>query len=253
MTLCNMSIEAGSRVGMVAPDETTFRWLEGRPLAPRDKDWDAALAYWKSLASDPDAEFDREVAFDVSTLAPRVSWGTTPEENLPIDAAAPDPDAETDPDRRARLRRSLAYMGLEPGAPLSQIRIDRVFIGSCTNGRLEDLRQAAAVVAGRRVAPDVAAIVVPGSASGAPSGGGGGARPHFPRRRLRMARGGLFDVRGDERRPAEARRALRLDLQPQFRGAPGPGRAHASDEPGDGRGRGARRPARRRARDHRGP
>ncbi|MBB5752554.1 3-isopropylmalate dehydratase large subunit [Prosthecomicrobium pneumaticum] len=164
MTLCNMSIEAGSRVGMVAPDETTFAYLEGRPLAPRGAEWDAARAAWRALATDPDAVFDREVRLDVGALAPRISWGTTPEENLPITAAVPDPDAEPDPERRARMRRSLAYMGLEPGRRLDEIPIDRVFIGSCTNGRIEDLRLAARVVAGRSVAPTVQAIVVPGSA-----------------------------------------------------------------------------------------
>jgi 3-isopropylmalate/(R)-2-methylmalate dehydratase large subunit len=165
MTLCNMSIEAGSRVGMIAPDETTFAYLKGRPLAPDAAQWDAALAHWRSLRSDDDALFDREIAFDVSNLAPRVSWGTTPEENLPITAAVPDPTAESDPDRRERMRRSLDYMDLVPGMSLKDIAIDRVFIGSCTNSRIEDLRLAAAIAAGRRVASTVSAIVVPGSAS----------------------------------------------------------------------------------------
>ena len=164
MTLCNMAIEAGARVGMVAPDETTFAFLEGRPLAPRGAEWDRAVAFWRSLASDPDATFDREVRFDVSDLAPHVSWGTTPEETLPVTGAVPDPAAVDDPGARARMEKSLAYMGLSPGTPLTGIAIDRVFIGSCTNGRIEDLRRAARVVAGRRVAPGVKAIVVPGSA-----------------------------------------------------------------------------------------
>ncbi len=165
MTLCNMSIEAGSRVGMVAPDETTFAYLEGRPLAPVGADWDAAVAHWRSLPSDDGAVFDREVCLDVSSLSPRISWGTTPEENLPIDGRVPDPAEEADPARRARMQRSLAYMGLEPGRRLDEIAIDRVFIGSCTNSRIEDLRIAAGIVAGRKVADSVAAIVVPGSAS----------------------------------------------------------------------------------------
>ena len=159
-----MSIEAGSRVGMVAPDQTTFDYIKGRPLAPKEAEWDAALAYWKSLPSDPGAVFDREVALDVSTLAPHVSWGTTPEETAPITGVVPDPDSETDPERRARMKRSLEYMNLKPGTRLSDIAIDRVFIGSCTNGRIEDLRVAASVVKGRRVAASVAGIVVPGSA-----------------------------------------------------------------------------------------
>jgi len=164
MTLCNMSIEAGSRVGMVAPDETTFAYLKGRPLAPAGDLWDRAVAEWRTLASDADAVFDREVELDVSAIAPHVSWGTTPEETLPVTGAVPDPAAEPDPARRARLQKSLDYMGLAPGTPLTQIAIDRVFIGSCTNGRIEDLRRAAGVLSGRSVAPGVQAIVVPGSA-----------------------------------------------------------------------------------------
>lgn len=162
MTLCNMTIEAGSRVGMVAPDATTLAWLDGRPLAPRDP---AAGADWMALRTDPDATFDREVTIDAGALVPHVSWGTTPEESLPVTATVPDPAAMPDAAKRARMERSLAYMGLTPGTPLRDIAIDRVFIGSCTNGRLDDLRRAARIVAGRRVAPGVAAIVVPGSAA----------------------------------------------------------------------------------------
>ncbi len=163
MTLCNMTIEAGSRVGMVAPDATTLAWLDGRPLAPRDMA--AARADWATLHSDTDAIFDREVTIDAATLAPHVSWGTTPEESLPVTATIPDPAAMPDAAKRARMERSLAYMGLTPGTALRDIAIDRVFIGSCTNGRLDDLRRAARIVAGRHVAPGVAAIVVPGSAA----------------------------------------------------------------------------------------
>lgn len=165
MTLCNMSIEAGSRVGMVSPDEKTLAYLKGRPLAPSGAEWDAAAEYWLSLASDEDAAFDREVEIDVSTLAPFVSWGTTPEDAMPITGTVPNPADQSDPSRRLRMQRSIDYMALEPGVPLSDIRIDRVFIGSCTNGRIEDLRLAASVVAGRHVAPNVSAIVVPGSAA----------------------------------------------------------------------------------------
>ncbi|RST87269.1 3-isopropylmalate dehydratase large subunit [Aquibium carbonis] len=164
MTLCNMSIEAGSRVGMVAPDETTFAYVKGRPLAPAGAMWDRAVAEWRSLASDADAVFDTEVELDVAAIAPHVSWGTTPEETLPVTGAVPDPAAETDPARRTRLQKSLDYMGLTPGMPLRDIAIDKVFIGSCTNGRIEDLRRAASVLSGRHVAPTVHAIVVPGSA-----------------------------------------------------------------------------------------
>ena len=165
MTLCNMSIEMGSRVGMVAPDDVTFAHLEGRPLAPRGAAWEMALDHWRVLPSDADAVFEAELTLDVSAVAPYVTWGTTPAESAPIDGHIPDPAAETDPVRRARLVRSLGYMDLRPKMPLQDITIDRVFIGSCTNGRLEDLRLAAAVVGGRRIFRSVVGIVVPGSAS----------------------------------------------------------------------------------------
>jgi 3-isopropylmalate/(R)-2-methylmalate dehydratase large subunit len=161
MTLCNMAIEAGSRVAMVAPDETTYGYLEGRPLAPRGDAWARALAVWRTLASDPDARFDQEVALDASAIAPTVTWGTSPEDALPITGRVPDPAAAGDPVRRASLNRALAYMGLQPETPLEAIQVDRVFIGSCTNSRLEDLRAVAAVVRGRRAV--VPAMVVPGS------------------------------------------------------------------------------------------
>lgn len=164
MTLCNMTIEAGSRVGMIAPDDTTFEWVFGRPLAPQKADEAAARAAWRALATDRDAVFDHKVVLDASCIAPQVSWGTTPAETLPVTGSVPDPEMTTDPVQRARMKSSLEYMGLKPGTRLSDIPIDRVFIGSCTNGRLADLRGAAQIVAGRRVAPGVAAIVVPGSA-----------------------------------------------------------------------------------------
>jgi 3-isopropylmalate/(R)-2-methylmalate dehydratase large subunit len=165
MTLCNMSIEAGSRVGMVAPDEKTFTYLAGRPLAPSGEQWEKAVSAWKMLVTDEGAVFDQEVTVDVTALAPFVSWGTTPEECAPITGIVPDPTLEKDSARRARMQRSLDYMALSPGMALSDIKIDRVFIGSCTNGRIEDLRKAATVVEGRKVAENVSAIVVPGSAS----------------------------------------------------------------------------------------
>lgn len=165
MTLCNMSIEAGSRVGMVAPDETTFSYLKGRPLAPAGEAWDAALAHWRTLPSEADAVFDHEVELDVAALSPHVSWGTNPGETSPVSERVPDPANQSDPVRRAKMERSLAYMDLKPGMPLEDIGVDHVFIGSCTNGRLEDMRIAASVVKGRRIAPTVTAIAVPGSAS----------------------------------------------------------------------------------------
>jgi 3-isopropylmalate/(R)-2-methylmalate dehydratase large subunit len=161
MTVCNMSIEAGARAGMVAPDETTYAYLEGRPFAPREAMWSRALAYWQTLPSDPAALFDREVTLDAGEIAPTVTWGTSPQDALPITGRVPDPAAIGDAARRASVERALAYMGLTPGAPLAGIPVSRVFIGSCTNSRLEDLRAAAGVARGRRAT--VPAWVVPGS------------------------------------------------------------------------------------------
>jgi 3-isopropylmalate/(R)-2-methylmalate dehydratase large subunit len=165
MTICNMSIEAGARAGMVAPDDTTFAYLEGRPGVPSGAAWERALDEWRQLPSDEDAVFDREVEIDVRELAPQVTWGTNPGMVVPVDGRVPDPSELTDPDDRATAERALAYMALEPGTPIADIAIDRVFIGSCTNSRIEDLRVAAAVVDGRTVHPSVRAMVVPGSAA----------------------------------------------------------------------------------------
>jgi len=161
LTVCNMSIEAGARCGMVAPDDMTFAYLEGRPYAPKGRDWVAALAYWRTLPSDPGAPFDREITIDGNAIEPMVTWGTSPENAIPISGRVPDPAAIPDAQRRGTAERALAYMGLKPGTPLDEIRIDRVFIGSCTNSRIEDLRAAAAVLKGRKAA--VPGIVVPGS------------------------------------------------------------------------------------------
>jgi len=161
MTLCNLSIEMGARAGMVAPDETTLAYLRGRPSVPAD--WSAAIARWRTLASDSDARFDRELHIDAGDVRPMVSWGTNPAQVIALDAIIPDPAAAADADARASAERALAYMGLAPGAPIAGQRLDRVFIGSCTNSRIEDLRIAAAVARGRRVAPHVRAMVVPGS------------------------------------------------------------------------------------------
>jgi 3-isopropylmalate/(R)-2-methylmalate dehydratase large subunit len=161
LTLCNLSIEAGGRLGLVAPDDTTFAYLRGRPFAPKGDAFDRAVEDWLMLASDRDAPFDREVVLDAGAIAPTVTWGTSPEQALPIDATVPDPDRIADPARAQAVRDALAYMGLTPGMALGDIRIDRVFIGSCTNSRIEDLRAAAAVLAGRRAA--VPGLVSPGS------------------------------------------------------------------------------------------
>ncbi len=163
MTVCNMSIEAGARAGLIAPDRTTFDYLKGRPMAPKAGAFEAAAAYWRTLPSDPGARYDREVTLDAAGIAPQVTWGTSPEDVLPITGAVPDPAACADEGKRRAIERALAYMGLAPGTPLASIRIDRVFIGSCTNGRIEDLRAVAKIAAGRKVAAHVRAMVVPGS------------------------------------------------------------------------------------------
>ncbi|MDQ2755331.1 MAG: 3-isopropylmalate dehydratase large subunit [Actinomycetota bacterium] len=164
MTVCNMSIEAGARAGMIAPDETTFAYVEGRPHAPTGADWDAAVASWSELRSDDDAAFDAEVHLDASSLTPFVTWGTNPGQGLPLGARVPDPESFADESDKVAARNALAYMGLEAGTPLREIAVDTVFVGSCTNGRIEDLRAAAAVVKGRTVADGVRMLVVPGSA-----------------------------------------------------------------------------------------
>jgi 3-isopropylmalate/(R)-2-methylmalate dehydratase large subunit len=164
MTICNMSIEWGARAGLIAPDETTFAWLEGRPASPQGADWERALDDWRSLVTDKDATFDAELEVDLGELAPQVTWGTNPGMVVPVDGEVPDPGDFDDPAVRGAAERALAYMDLEPGTPIRDIAVDRVFIGSCTNARIEDLRLAAEIVAGRRVAPSVRAMVVPGSA-----------------------------------------------------------------------------------------
>src|SRR5688572_10849422 len=164
MTVCNMAIEAGARAGMVAVDETTLEYLKGRPFAPTGRDWDAAVAYWKTLRSDDGAKFDREVTLRAEDIRPQVSWGTSPEMVVAVDAEVPDPEREKDAIKREGMERALQYMGLKQRTRITDIKLDKVFIGSCTNSRIEDLRIAAAVVKGRRVAPTVRlAMVVPGS------------------------------------------------------------------------------------------
>jgi len=164
MTVCNMAIEAGARAGMIAVDDTTIEYLKGRPFAPAGPDWDAAVAYWKTLKSDPDAKYDREVALRAEEIKPQVSWGTSPEMVVAVDAEVPDPEREKDAIKREGMERALQYMGLQPRMRMTDIKLDKVFIGSCTNARIEDLRIAAAVVKGRRVAANVRlAMVVPGS------------------------------------------------------------------------------------------
>ena len=163
MTVCNMTIEAGARAGMIAPDDTTFAYVRGKPYAPKDAAFAQAVAWWRTLPSDPGAVYDRTVVMDAADIAPQVTWGTSPETVVPITGAVPDPAAEPDEARRAQMQRMLDYMALSPGQRMQDVTIDAVFIGSCTNGRIEDLRAAAAIARGRHVAPGVRAMVVPGS------------------------------------------------------------------------------------------
>ncbi len=165
MTVCNMSIEGGARAGMIAPDDTTFAYLEGRQYAPSGHLWEQALDDWRSLSTDPGASFDRSVSIDAASLSPYVSWGTNPSQVVPINASVPDPDDFDAPSAREAASRALTYMGLKAGTAMRDVAVDTVFIGSCTNGRIEDLRAAAAVLQGRRVSPGVRALVVPGSGS----------------------------------------------------------------------------------------
>ena len=163
MTVCNMSIEAGARAGIIAPDEKTFEYLKGRPKAPKGAHWDQAVAYWRTLKTDPGAHFDHEVVLDASALPPLVTWGTSPENVITIDGTVPKVEDGATEQKRASIKRALEYMGLEGGEKIADIAIQRAFIGSCTNGRIEDLRAAAAVAQGRKVHPGVSAMVVPGS------------------------------------------------------------------------------------------
>jgi 3-isopropylmalate/(R)-2-methylmalate dehydratase large subunit len=163
MTICNMSIEGGARAGMIAPDQTTFEYLRGRNYAPRGDDWDKALEYWESVRTDPDAGFDVEINIDAGGLAPFVSWGTNPAQTVPVTGSVPNPSEFDDPLERDAAERALVYMDLEPGTPITNVPLDRVFFGSCTNGRIEDLRAGARLLAGKKVHPQVHAMVVPGS------------------------------------------------------------------------------------------
>ena len=195
LTLCNMSIELGARIGMVAPDDTTFAYLADKMYAPKGATWDRALSHWRTLPSEPDAQFDKEVTVAASEIAPQVTWGTTPQQVLPVSGRIPDPSTLADAAAQLGAERALAYMGLAPGTPMEGIPIDKAFIGSCTNSRLSDLRAAAAIVRGRKVAAGVRALVVPGSTIGEARSGSRGLGRGVSRGRFRMARVGLLDVR----------------------------------------------------------
>src|SRR4051812_10768698 len=255
MTICNMTIEGGGRAGMIAPDETTFEWIKGRPAAPED--FEAAVEGWRALRSDEGATFDTEIEIDASEISPLVTWGTTPAQVVPVTGSVPAPNTETE-------QRALAYMALEPGTTMTDVTLDRVFIGSCTNSRIGDLRAAAAMLDGHTVHPDVRAMVVPGSeqvrrqaeAEGLHArfiaagfewrtagcsmcpGMNGDTRDPGQRSGLGMAHRRLVHVPRHERGHAGPRRALREHLQPQLRGAPGPRWPHAPRLPADGRRRG---------------
>jgi len=164
MTICNMSIEAGARAGLIAPDQTTFNYVQGNPHAPSGADWDAAIAYWKTLVTDKDAKFDKEIYLNADELAPFVTWGTNPGQGLPLSASVPNPADIANPEDRGAAERALEYMDLKPGTPLKSIKVDTVFLGSCTNGRIEDLRSAAEVIKGKKIANSLRLLVVPGSA-----------------------------------------------------------------------------------------
>ena len=163
MTVCNMSIEGGARAGLIAPDETTYDYIKGRPMAPKAGAWEQAVTYWRTLPSDEGARYDKEVTLEVAEIAPQVTWGTSPEDVVPITGRVPDPESARDEAKRQAMTRALAYMGLEADMPMTEVKVDKVFIGSCTNGRIEDLREAARVAEGRRVADGVHAMIVPGS------------------------------------------------------------------------------------------
>jgi len=163
MTICNMSIEAGARAGLIAPDEKTIKYLKDKPMSPKNTNWDMAVEFWSTLKSDPDAKFDREVEIKGENISPMVTWGTSPQDVIPITGRVPDPEKEKDADKKASMNRSLNYMGLKPNTKITDIRIDKIFIGSCTNGRIGDLRDAAKILKGKKIAEHVDAMIVPGS------------------------------------------------------------------------------------------
>ena len=253
MTVCNMSIEAGARAGMVAPDDTTFEYMRGRPNVPQGDDFEAAVEEWRELSSDPGSHFDSLVEIDAAGLEPHVTWGTNPAMVAPVTGRVPDPKSFESADDREAATRALEYMDLEPDTPMEEVHIDKVFIGSCTNARIEDLRAAADVIQGRKVKDGVHAMVVPGSYAVKKRAEEEGIAGHLPGRWVRLARGGMLHVPRHEPRHPAAGGALRVDLQPQLRGPPGQGRPHPPGEPGYGGGGGDHRAFRRHPRVVRGP
>ena len=245
MTVCNMSIEAGAKAGLIAPDDTTFAYVEGRPHAPTGSAWERALDDWRSLPTDDGAAFDKAVDIDAAEIVPHVSWGTNPAQVAPIAAAVPSPDSFAEASERDAAARALDYMGLTAGTPLREVAIDTVFIGSCTNGRIEDLRAVAAVAEGRTVAGGVRTLVVPGSHAVKAQAEAEGIDEVLRAAGFDWREPGLLDVPGHEPRQARPRRAQRLDQQPQLRGPAGPGWAHPPRVPRRRRRHRHRRHARR--------
>lgn len=245
MTVCNMTIEGGARAGLIAPDEKTFEYIKGKPRAPQGKAWDMALDYWKTLQTDEGAHFDKVVVLDAANLPPIVSWGSSPEDVISVEGSVPNPDDIQDETKRTSKWRALDYMGLKPHTKITDIAIDRVFIGSCTNGRIEDLRAAAKVVEGRTVASTVSAMVVPGSGIVKEQAEAEGLDKIFKAAGFEWREPGcsMCLAMNDDR--LEAGRALRLHLEPQFRGPPGLQGPHPSRLAGHGRRSRDRRPFRR--------
>ena len=248
MTVCNMSVEGGAKAGFIAPDEKAYAYLKDKPKAPKGKAWDEAMRYWETLRSDEGAHFDREIRLDAAKLPPLVTWGTSPEQVVSISGRVPVPADIQDEKKRIAAERSLGYMGLQGGEKMTDIKLDRVFIGSCTNARIEDLREVARVVEGKTVNASRQRHDRAGLRTGERAGGSRRPRQDFQGRRLRLARAGLLHVSRHEPGQARTRRALRLDLEPQLRRPPGLQGPHASGVAGDGGGGGDRRAFRRRAR-----
>ena len=224
MTVCNMSIEGGARAGLIAPDDTTFEYLHGRPHAPAGPAWDAAVDRWRTLPTDDGATYDKTITIDADALEPMVTYGTNPGMGIPITSRVPSPADQADPGQRRALERALEYMDLQPGQAILGQKVDVVFVGSCTNGRISDLRLAASVLKDRHVADGVRLMVVPGSDEVKREAEARGPVRDLQGRRRRVARGRLLDVHRDERRPAAARPVRGQHQQPQLRGSPGQGR-----------------------------
>ena len=221
MTVCNMSIEGGARAGLVAPDEKAFEFLKGRPKSPKGAAWDAAMRYWDKLRSDEGAHWDNELRLDAAKLPPIVTWGTSPEDVISVAGMVPDPDEIADEAKRLSKHRALSYMGLKAGTKITDIKLDRVFIGSCTNGRIEDLRAAAKIAAGKTVNANVNAMVVPGSGIVKEQAEAEGLDKIFIKAGFEWREPGCSMCLAMNPGQAVAGRALRLDLEPQFRGPPG--------------------------------